>query len=368
MSTKELFTNKLTSIKQAKSVQGKTYHSIEVINGKVKFIREGKTKEESIKLSELYELYSKVSKPTTKEARQHISGRVQSPAVAIINAMDNKNSSSIDSSRSKSIKKTTPKKTRSPQSVNAAKDETIFFSAIKELLGEEWLLSKSIQKPISSTVIFLSDDFRNYAFPKLIENNFEELLEALKSNYSFSSKSLSHHIDGLIKNHPLLGSRIVEFDEEQHFTPAFRQSMMVQSKSIDQKFSKFYLEILSDVNYLNDEVLKKHRIKSRFKELPNNNQFLKAIENEKVSGYIKPKKAFDCLGGRMSQRAYYDCLRNAAHLSSKNHGLQPILRFPKKFFEDATNKKFAAIAKEQIKELIAAYLKNIYSLDIKATK
>jgi|25_taG_2_1085351.scaffolds.fasta_scaffold01231_5 hypothetical protein len=251
------------------------------------------------------------------------------------------------------------------KSKKTEKDETLFFSEFNELLGEEWFLSKSIQKPISSAAIFLSDDFRDYAFPKSIENNFEELLEALKSNYSFSSKSLSHYIDGLIKNHPLLGSRIVEFDEEQHFTPAFRQSMMVQSKTIDQKFSKFYLEILSDVNYLNDEVLKKHRIKSRFKEFPNNNQFLEAIENEKVSGYIKPKKAFDYLGGRMSQRAYYDCLRNAAHLSSKNTELQPILRFPKKFFEDATNKKFGTIEKEQLKELIAAYLKNVYSLDIK---
>jgi hypothetical protein len=278
------------------------------------------------------------------------------------NNLLSKNENQLEKDKSKPLKNLKSKRTE--------KDETIFFSAFNRLLGEEWLLSKSIQKPISSADVFLSDDFRDYAFPKSIENNFEELLEVLKSNYSFSSKSLSHYLDGLIKNHPIIGSRIIEFDEEQHFTPAFRNAIMVQSKSIDQKFLKFYLEILTDVNSLNVQTLKKHRINSRFQKIPKSyNQFLEALKNERVSGYIEPKEnGFEYLGGRIAQRAYYDCLRNVAHLSSKNKGLQPIIRFPKKFFEDASKKRFGAIDNEDLMELTQLYLKKNYGLNIKATK
>ena len=66
----------------------------------------------------------------------------------------------------------------------------------------------------------------------------------------------------------------------------------------------------------------------------------------------------------MAQRAYYDCLRNAANLSTENHGYEPILRFPKKYFEDAAQKDFSRIAIVELTTIIAKYLQEIYEIDV----
>lgn len=365
---KQSFTTKVASLKQAISVQGKVYHSIRVTGDKVKFIRGDKPNEESINLSELYDLYVNVSNPTNQEARAYISGRVQSPAVSIINALGNTNN--ITSAKADPIKivRTVVDPTRSiyapTQELGDEKDEMKFFTALSEVLGRQWLLSKSIGKPISSSDVFLSDNFLNYGLPKSIEKKFEALLKGLKSNFSFSSKSLSHFIDGLLVKHPVLGSRIVEFDEEQHFTPALKDALAIQEHAIGHIFYKTYQQLLQDLKYLNEQVFKKHRIKHHSRIYPESFQELVlALQKEKVSGYIKSiQNGFPYVGGRMAQRAYYDCLRNAAHLSPKNTGLEPILRFPKKFFEDVSGRKFSKIEREDLKKMIAQYLSEVYNL------
>lgn len=48
---------------------------------------------------------------------------------------------------------------------------------------------------------------------------------------------------------------------------------------------------------------------------------------EKSSGYICNKKGFEFVGGRIAQRAYYDCLRDTADLSENNKGFESPLRF-----------------------------------------
>jgi hypothetical protein len=55
------------------------------------FVREGKGKSESISIDELFEFYKEISKDKRKttNARDYISGRMQSPAVAILDTLDN---------------------------------------------------------------------------------------------------------------------------------------------------------------------------------------------------------------------------------------------------------------------------------------
>jgi hypothetical protein len=362
---KKSFIEHVAALSSVPSVQGKVYRSIKVVNEKVKFIREGKSKEESIDLSELYELYQKVSKPTNAEARAYISGRVQSPAVSIINALGKTSTSSHHP-----ISKTDTSKIVAPISdksaKNAVKDETRFFKALAAVLGSDNLYSNSINKPVTSSHIFFSDNYSDYDFDHSIDANFKSFLLQLNSNFKFYSKSLAHHLDGLSIDHPMYGSRIVEFDEEQHFTPALRVVLNGQVNFINHAFNAYYLETLFDLDYLNQKVLKKHRLKCQFDEYPTDfNTFLEWIANEKESGFIEPKEnGFPYHGGRIAQRAYYDGLRNMAHLSPKNKGFQSPLRFPKKYFEDAANCSFSLISEKDLIELIVQFLTRTYGYQI----
>jgi hypothetical protein len=82
------FKKMLSNIKEAESITGATYyHSIQVSGSTIKFIRNGKYEYESISVQELYDFYkniSDVSDIKTTTARKYISGRVQSPATAIL--------------------------------------------------------------------------------------------------------------------------------------------------------------------------------------------------------------------------------------------------------------------------------------------
>lgn len=362
---KSSFVAQINALEKATSVQGKIYHSISVDGDFVRFTRQGKSSSERINLEELFELYKSVDYPTNQEARKYISGRVQSPAVSIINALGKAGSVSSTKTQQAPLViqsvKSRPKKA-STKSAKIDKDETRFFEAFAEVVGRDYLLSKSINKPIDSSNAFLSDDFKKYNFVIAINSNFEEFLKELDSNFNFSGKSLAHNIDGLLVNHPTLGSRIVEFDEEQHFSPSLYFALLKQAKEFELEFTSYYQTVLKDVNYLNSEVLRKNRIKQIFSGYPvSHNDFIEALKNEKVSGYTKPKEnGFNYKGGRIAQRAYYDALRNAAHHSPMNKNFSPILRFPKKYFEDKAGTKFSNLANTQIKSAIKDFMQEVY--------
>jgi len=366
---KPSFIAQINTLKETKSVQGKIYHSIRADGHVVQFIRGGKSKSERINLDELFELYQAVDCPNTKEARSYISGRVQSPAVSIIKALsqsEHKTDSHEQNNLTDKVLSEDKKRARKSANKDQPKDETRFFQAFAEVVNERYLLSKSIYKPVKSNHAFLSDDFRSYAFPEQIDQNFEQFLAELDSNIAFSGKSIAHFIDGLLVDHPQFGTRIVEFDEEQHFSPSLFYLLSTQSQRIKLDFSAYYLSLLQNTSYLNEEVLKKNRIKYRFSEYPQSHKdFLEAIQNERESGYIKPKQnGFPYLGGRIAQRAYYDSLRNAAHLSPKNTGFAPVLRFPKKYFEDKCGKRFSSLHSDQLKDVIKKCLIDIYKQEI----
>jgi len=365
---KKEFAQELSRLKTIKSATGKKYTLIKVFNGRIEFVRENKTRHESISISELFELFTREKYINTSIAKSYISGRVQSPAVAILNELKLNSGIGISpklntKKQEKFIVENIKHKKYNPK----MKDETKFFIAFSELIGKDYLLSKSIEKPINSSHIFLSNNYVDYNFNKELNDCYIKILTDLKSSRTFSSNSLSHHVDGIIYNHPFLKNRIVEFDEEQHFTPA-RMDTIKHLKEIlpDNYFSKF-TEICEDKNYLNDYVLKKHRIKNKIKSVPKSFiEFTKWLEqsNENSSGYICEKNSFNFLGGRIAQRAYYDCLRDTAHLSEKNKNFESPLRFVKKTFEDIEKVDFNLISNEKIKEIIIEVLKKDYGISI----
>jgi len=364
------FISELKRIKSAISITGKRYSSIQVNSNKVEFIRGHKKTTESISLKELFELYQNEELITTATAKKYISGRVQSPAVAILNQLRQKTPSPPKKNS------TTPMKTKigtTSQSLakrKKEKDETKFFRALTQLIGIDNILSKSVGKPITADDVFLSSNYCDFGFTEEINNYYKEILTKLKSNNLFKSKSLSHYIDCVIINHPILKTRIVEFDEEQHFTPARLDTLNILLDLFPDNYLPVFIEICEDKKYLNEDVLKKHRLKNKMETVPQSfKAFTKWLEqsNEKTSGYIGEKDCFPFLGGRIAQRAYYDCLRDTAHLSDKNMGFLPPLRFAKKTFEEIENKKFALISIDRIKEIITEILSKNYNIELPRT-
>ncbi|SEM30526.1 hypothetical protein SAMN04488008_11452 [Maribacter orientalis] len=363
---KNEFKQKLSSIKTAISVTGKRYRSIQIFGDSLEFVRENKTKSERISVTELYELFTKENPINISIAKSYISGRVQSPAVAILKELKSTGAKNISKNINPELQPIVENGKRKLPN-EKVKDETRFFIGLSELLGMDYLLSKSIGKPINSSHIFLSNSFENYNFNKEVNDCYLQILTDLKSNYMFSSDSLSHHIDGVIINHPVLHSRIVEFDEEQHFTPARMDTIPHLQDILPDNYFSIFKKICNDKNYLNDYVLKKHRIKNKLDNVPKSFiEFVGWLEqsNEKSSGYICKKNGFEFFGGRIAQRAYYDCLRDTAHLSSKNSGFDIPLRFAKKKFEEIENTDFGLISMDRIKEIILEIMSNDYKMTI----
>ena len=360
---KNEFIRLLSSIKKVQSKTGKTYRILHVNNIRVEFLRQGKSTSEYISVDELINLYNNAPYINTSIAKEYISGRVQSPAVAILNTFDEQleiHPQIVPLKRhSEGTSTSLPNSTKT-------KDENMFFAIFSEIVGEEYIYSKSIGAPIHSSMIFLSSNYLDYGFDGALNNMYHKILTALRSSGGFASQSLSHHIDGLVCAHPRLGNRIVEFDEEQHFTPARTETLIQLSKMLSNEYFSEYLDICMTLDYLQNDVLKKHRIKNRLIELPKTfGDFLSWLEEvkENSSGYIEQKNGFDFLGGRIAQRAYYDTLRDTAHLSPKNKLNSP-LRFSKKSFEDKCGRKFSQISSDELKIKIVQELRDKYGLQI----
>jgi len=368
---KNEFIRRLKLITSATSVTGKTYRAIRVDGRYVTFIRRGKFSPEEIHIDELYDLYVHEDERNTTIAKKYISGRGQSPAVAILNMLDKHIAQERD--RGSGEKATAdgmdiPKpKTIARAKKKRLKDEEKFFLAFSALAGGEFIVSKSIGKPVSRSDVFLSDNYLDYGFDHDVIDCYKDLLDALDSDGSFSSASLSHFIDGLVTGHPVLGTRIVEFDEEQHFTPARKDTLTLLKSILPDVYFSEYLDICHDLDYLNDAVLKKNRIKNRLSILPDTHKdFIQWLHDseEKISGYIEPKRGFDYPGGRIAQRAYYDSLRDTAHLSPKNKPFQPPLRFAKKQFEDTYKQDFRDLSIDQLRYVIINQLNKRYGMKL----
>ncbi len=369
--TKNEFIRRLHLITSVTSVTGKTYRAIRVDGRYVTFIRRGKFTPEEIHIDELYDLYLNEDVINASIAKKYISGRSQSPAVAILNMLEKHMSQERNRGAGQEASADEidiPKRNAFVTSkTRRTKDEDTFFLAISELAGEEFLVSKNIGKPVNKSDVFLSDNYRDYDFDDHVIDCYEKIVHALDSDGSFSSASLSHFIDGLVIGHPVLGNRIVEFDEEQHFTPARKDTLIFLKTILPDSYLSEYIDICSDLDYLNNAVLKKNRIKDRLSILPDSHKdFIQWLHDseEKISGYIEPKKGFDYTGGRIAQRAYFDSLRDTAHLSPKNKSLEPPLRFAKKQFEDAYKKDFKDLSTDQLRYVIMNQLNTRYGLKL----
>jgi hypothetical protein len=167
----------------------------------------------------------------------------------------------------------------------------------------------------------------SYINSKVVEA-LENVLKSLDSTYDFTNRNLP--VDCCLINHPVLKTRIIEFDEAQHFS----DKRLITIKKLNSYF-KFHFH--------NDYL-------SLFKNPQIIESYEKAIKGR--SGFISPKKGFNYKGGRISQRAFYDTLKDVAHLSQKNKSLSPIIRFSMFEFGSYNNNNFLRIPQQKIENYI----------------
>jgi hypothetical protein len=247
------------------------------------------------------------------------------------------------------------------------KDEDRFFNVFNVVTGGGYLDAKCIGRPVDGSFVYLPADYKNLELTRDLQSMFVRILESLGSDGDFGNGVLTHHIDGLLIDHPVMGSRIVEFDEELHFTPPRKFTLQILSEFFDSPFIIPYLQICDDLKYLNGYVIPKHQIKAGILHYPNSiKAFSDWLEIHVTSSvaHVEPKSGFNYLGGRISQRAYYDTLLDVAHLARQNDHLKPPLRFAKRTFEELFHKAFGNFTSDEIAEGIRKLLNTYYDINL----
>lgn len=236
----------------------------------------------------------------------------------------------------------------------AEKDEDIFLQAISNVISDKYLFSHKIQKPISEKHLYIGKDFRSFQIDDNLKYSLYDLTKQLKCSYEFSKGGLYRYLDLMVVNHPKLGSRLIEFDEEQHFT-VFRKESIGKIKSFFSfDFWNDYTSYCNDIYYQN-LMLKKNRIKySADKSIESIQEFEYIISNytSTNNGYVESKQDFPFVGGRIAQRAYFDSIRDIIHFDKRNKHLNPIIRISKIDIEKTYNQRFNKIRINHIEDYL----------------
>jgi len=215
-----------------------------------------------------------------------------------------------------------------------------FIRMLKVVVGLEY---------VGNLPILLRSNYLRNDYPDNIKKLIEDMLNSFNSTGDFSNQSPK--IDCFIINHPVLKTRIVEFDEEQHFSPFRFESIRTLSNIYTPRFANQYIN-LSDNNNVAERMLHKCRLNANVLISKNSNSLLEYIQQNFNSNnnYIRQSPGFNYKGGRMVQRAYFDFLKDIAHIN--NPELEPILRFSIFEFEFDAGVSFMHIPDEQLSQMI----------------
>jgi hypothetical protein len=375
MLDKEAFIFRLKKVKYAPSKIGTAGYQIKRVDWpKLVFIRDGKTTVETINIDKLFLAYTKLDFIDTKKIIKYISGGVYSPAVAILIASGlydekgyRKNGSTIETNTVKNVNKSIKQPpAKKEEKTEKQKDEERFFVTLEQIIGKQFLYAKVLKRPVNKSFLFLSKNYLTSDLPAAINACYQELFTILLAKGPIPNGSLEHNIDGFISNHPQFGNRIIEFDEEQHFTPARYYSLKAIQKHVKAPYQADYIALAKNLDYFNSKVCRKLRIKGALSAFPTNyDDFVKWVGENKsdgINGYIKKNETFQYIGGRISQRAYYDSLRDVAHLMEPNKGkLDPAIRISQYQIETEHGMDFNKIPAAALKKSIENIL-NYYKL------
>lgn len=215
------------------------------------------------------------------------------------------------------------------------KAEEQFFSALGTCLGRSQVLRKGepVRRFFAEHGSRLLSDHNQMDFEDPEKATLDEIFRTLHGSPTGGSPTdLTRFVDGMLSPDCPSGPCIIEFDEEQHFSPFRHATLRPISETIEVRYdlSLYNKYCLSHETFV--RFLEKHRIAHLGITAPCSTQsLLEALSGEGdlgSNGYVAPKKCFPFLGGRIAQRAYYDVLRDFFHRSKSGRkmGLKPIVR------------------------------------------
>lgn len=359
----ESFRNRIAKVNSADSVTGIAGYFDIAIRGDSVYFKRLSGGNGSISLSELFNAYLHESFLNTSVLDKYISTYAESPSFAILIASGLYDKSGnrlitpeIDELNYQESGAIDLQHSDEDISTSNTKAEGVFFAALGNMLDNKYVLAKSLGKPVRSDQLVLNSHFEEMKFPEEVNAKIRKVLDELESDYMMPRNNMVQHIDGMIVNHPTLGTRIVEFDEEQHFTPARLVTLNALAGMDYEGLAQVYSAIINNNNYFLNSVLGKHRLNfSAGDKVPAWEDFKDMVlaNGKSNNGYISPKNGFPYLGGRIAQRAYYDLLRDLAHLSEFNKGrLNPAIRVPKFLIEALCKDEFGNLTMKQIQNAV----------------
>jgi len=169
-----------------------------------------------------------------------------------------------------------------------------FFEALSSAIDA------TIEKPDERLVC--ADSVLNVYLDMRVSELLKEIRESLCTTNDFSCRYAP--IDGLIRNHKILGTRAVEFDEFQHFTQQRKIALTISASHCVLPFHARCLSYCEDTDVLAEAYRTTRRV-----------------------GFRRAVAGFRYDGVRMSQRAYFDTMKDYCHFSSKGQGFSTTLRF-----------------------------------------
>lgn len=238
--------------------------------------------------------------------------------------------------------------------------QQVFFEALTLVLGDSSVVDRSAE--ISSYLDQLG--VRIYTNHEVMELSpqmsveMSKICELLSGPEDEQSAPRTLRPDGMITDASSLGPCIIEFDEEQHFSPSRLVTLEVAHDVFGARFDIHGYARYCSQRGFTYRFLKKCRISGLEPDMCTDpHAFLEALRGSvgmSSSRYIAPVAGFRFAGGRMAQRAYYDCLRDVVHQSNRGvtAGLKPIVRISLFEIEEAIGERFESSSESSIARAI----------------
>lgn len=204
--------------------------------------------------------------------------------------------------------------------------QKVFFQSLTNVLGDA-------VKTSCPSLVFADSEMNCY-----FDSRIPELLKQLRVDLGatvdgFSSRPLP--VDGMLYNHSVLGTRVVEFDECQHFTLERLKTIICENRICPLAFHQRYYRYFNE----SDVMAMVNRTTQRI-------------------GFRRAARGFNCAGGRTKQRAYFDVMKDYIHLSERGREFRPIIRFAISDFDVVSTQAFQNLNGEFIQNRIRDVLRD----------
>lgn len=250
-------------------------------------------------------------------------------------------------------------------------DEPAFFAVLAGLLPHGSVLynrnGRAAERYFESAGVRMPNRHWGQGLPPDVASAMDLVFERLQGRREgWKEAEHARYLDGCLVASDL-GPCLVEFDEEQHFSPFRLATLEILGQLIEPRF-----DIGLFMGYCLDPVCfrrfwLKHRLPPdllRAGQAPPRSvleftgSLLRRLPPNPATRYYAPVSGFPFVGGRIAQRAYYDALRDCYHLTAEGCrlGLRSVIRVAKYQVEAALGKSMAVAGTDELRAAVAAVL------------